>query len=120
MFLIGITPQLASIAAGASLSGEVGLGAFTLVGISMPAVWTTAALTFQTSIDDATWQELYDDAGNEVSITGAAGQFLILPKYPSYIWRGVNLLKVRSGTSGSPVNQVAAATVTLITRSEML
>ena len=39
---------------------------------------------------------------------------------PSYLWRGINMLQVRSGTAGSPVNQVAAAVVNIVTRSEML
>ena len=112
--------MLATIAAGASLSGPVSLGALTLVGISMPAVWTTAPLTFQVSPDGSTWQELYDGAGNEVTITAAAGQFIIPLADPSYLWRGVNLLQVRSGTLAAPVNQVAAAVVNIVTRSEML
>jgi hypothetical protein len=121
MFLIGLTLNPGSFAAGASLSGPVSLGAFSLCGISMPATWTAASLTFQVSPDGGTtWQELYDDAGNEVTITAAAGQFLMLPNHPSYDWRGINMVQVRSGTVVSPVNQVAAATINLITRSEML
>ncbi len=38
MLSVGITLNPATIAAGASLSGPVSLGALTLVGISMPAV----------------------------------------------------------------------------------
>ena len=120
MLSVGITLNPATIAAGASLSGPVSLGALTLVGISMPAVWTTAPLTFQVSPDGVTWQELYDGAGNEVTITAAAGQFIIPLADPSYLWRGINMLQVRSGTAGSPVNQVAAAVVNIVTRSEML
>jgi hypothetical protein len=120
MLSIGITLNPATIAAGASLSGPVSLGALTLVGISMPSVWTTAPLTFQVSPDGSTWQELYDGAGNEVTITAAAGQFIIPLLDPSYLWRGVNLLQVRSGTLAAPVNQVAAAVVNIVTRSEML
>ncbi len=120
MLSVGITLNPATIAAGASLSGPVSLGALTLVGISMPAVWTTAPLTFQVSPDGTTWQELYDGAGNEVTITAAAGQFIIPLADPSYLWRGVNLVQVRSGTLAAPVNQVAAAVVNIVTRSEML
>ena len=39
---------------------------------------------------------------------------------PSYLWRGINMIQVRSGTAGSPVNQIAAAVVNIATRSEML
>ena len=121
MFSVGITLNPATIAAGASLSGPVSLGALTLVGISMPATWTPAVLTFQVSPDGGTtWQELYDGSGNEVTITAAAGQFIIPLLDPSYLWRGINMIQVRSGTAGSPVNQTVAAVVNIATRSEML
>ena len=121
MFLIGLTLNPAAIAAGQSLSGPVALGALTLVGISMPAVWTAAGLTFQVSPDGGvTWQELFDGAGNEVKVVGAAGQFLMLPALPPYVWRGLNMLQLRSGTAVSPVNQVAQAIVNVVTRREQL
>ena len=121
MFSIGITLNPATIAAGAALSGPCALGALTLVGISMPAVWTAAPLTFQVSPDGGvTWQELYDGAGNEITVTAAAGQFVIPLADPSYLWRGINMVQVRSGTAALPVNQAAGAVVNLVTRSEML
>ena len=121
MFLIGLTLNPATIAAGQPLSGPVALGALTLVGISMPAAWTAASLTFQVSPDGgATWQELFDGAGIEVKGVGAAGQVLMRPALPSYVWRGLNMLQLRSGTAGAPVNQVAQAIVKLISREEMI
>ena len=121
MFQIGITLNPVAIAAGQSLSAACPLGALTLVGISMPAAWTAAALTFQVSPDGGTtWQELYDGAGNAITITAAAGQFVIPLADPSYFWRGINMIKVRSGTAAVPVNQVAAAAINLVTRSEAL
>jgi hypothetical protein len=121
MLSAAITLNPATIALGAALSGPVPLGALTLVGISMPAVWTAAPLTFQISPDGGTtWQELYDGAGNEVTIEAGAGQYVIPLNVPSYLWRGINMVQVRSGTSGTPVNQAAAAIVNLVTRSEML
>ena len=121
MFSVGITLNPVAIAAGVSLSAACPLGALTLVGISMPTAWTAAALTFQVSPDGGTtWQELYDGAGNAVTIQAAAGQFVIPLADPSYFWRGINMIKVRSGTAGSPVVQVAAATINLVTRSEMI
>ena len=121
MFSIGITLNPATIAAGASLSGPCPLGALTLVGISMPAVWTTAPLTFQVSPDGGiTWQELYDGAGNEIAVTAAANQFVVPLADPSYLWRGINMVQVRSGTLAAPTIQAAGAIVNLVTRSEML
>jgi hypothetical protein len=121
MFLVGITTTPAAIAGGTSLSGPVALGALTLVGLSMPATWTAAALTFQVSPDGgATWQALFDGAGNEVAVQAAAGQFVVPLAMPSYLWRGINMIRVRSGTAAAPVNQAAAAVVNVISRSEML
>ena len=54
MLSVGITLNSALIAAGTALSGPVPLGALTLVGISMPAAWTAAPLTFQVSPDGVT------------------------------------------------------------------
>jgi len=105
----------ATIAASSSLSPEVDLGIGTLVGIAMPAAWTAAALTFQVSVDGGvTWNELTTSAGAAVSYTVAAGQFIAVD--PT-LWRGINAIKVRSGTSGSPVNQVSQAALTFVTRA---
>lgn len=118
MFLIGIHSYPATFAPGASLSGPTATGVDTLVGISMPATWTAAALTFQISPDGGTtWQELYDGAGNEVTVMAAAGQFI---QMTSYLWRGMNLFQIRSGTAAAPVTQSAGAIITLIGRPEIV
>ena len=111
---INIAYQTATIAAASSLSGEVDLGAFQLVGINMPAAWTAAALTFQVSTDGGTtWTEMTTSAGAAVSYTVAASQFIAID--PT-LWQGVTAVKVRSGTSGTPVAQGAQALLTLVTR----
>jgi hypothetical protein len=120
MLSVGITLNAATIASGQSLSGPVSLGALTLVGISMPASWSAAGLTFQVSPDGVNWQELYDGAGNEITLTAAASQFIIPLAIPSYFWRGINMVQVRSGTAGDPVVQSGGAVINLISRSEML
>ena len=110
-----------TIANGTALSGAVKMGADTLVGIAMPAAWTTAGITFQVSIDDgATWLELNDDGGNNVTITNpAGGVFIMLSNKPDYVWREINVIKVRSGTASVPVNQTADRVITLIGRPEI-
>ena len=121
MYSIGLTLNPATIADGASLSAACPLGALTLVGISMPAVWATAGLTFQVSPDGGTtWQELVDQTGAALSVTAAANQFVIPVLEPSYLWRGINMVKVRSGTSGTPVVQSGGTIVNLVTRNENL
>jgi hypothetical protein len=118
---LNIDQYTAVIAASGSLSAAVAIGADTLVGIQMPAVWTAAGLTFQVSPDGgATWCELYDDAGNEVTvITPPAGAFIAFVTHPSNAWRGINMLKVRSGTAAVPVVQTPGATITLIGRPDI-
>jgi hypothetical protein len=104
----------ATIAAGASLSGQTDLYPGTLVGIWMPASWTSASLTFQVSPDGgATWLELYTYAGSNLVLTVAAGQFIAVD--PTQ-WKGIYSVKVRSGTSATPVTQGAQAIVNLIVR----
>lgn len=112
---IGIDLINATIAAGQSLSAEIDLGAKTLVGIVMPAAWTAAGLSFQVSIDGGvTWVEHTSSAGAATAFTVAPAQYIAVD--PT-LWRGVNAVKVRSGTLGSPVVQVAQAILKLVTRS---
>jgi hypothetical protein len=71
-------------------------------------------MTFQVSPDGGTtWNELTSNAGTAVNYTVAASQYIAVDPAT---WRGVNCLKIRSGTSASPVAQTAAATMTLVTR----
>ena len=62
-------------------------------------------LTFQTSEDDATYRDLYDDAGNEYTVTAAASRAIVVNPVDFY---SCKFVKVRSGTSGTPVNQGAS------------
>lgn len=114
MAAIGLTTLTVTIASGQSLSPEVKLGAGTLVGIQMPGAWTAAGLTFQASGDGgATFGDLHTSSA-ELSLTVAANQFIALD--PTAL-RGVNDIKVRSGTSSVPVAQGADAVLTLILRT---
>jgi hypothetical protein len=103
-----------TIASGASLSPAIDLASLGVARIVMPAAWTTANLTFQTSQDGLTYQDLYDAYGVEYTVIAVVAHNIILP--PSD-FVGMRYLKVRSGTSGSPVTQGGARTVTLITRA---
>jgi len=110
-----IPPLPVTIAAGASLSPEVDIGEWTLVGIWMPASWVSAALTFQVSFDGgATWLEHYSSAGVETTLTVAAGQYIGVDPL---LWRGVSAIKIRSGTLAAAVAQTSAATLNLIVRT---
>lgn len=103
----------ALILSGASLSAAIPLGAKTLHGIAMPAAWDAATLSFQVSIDGSVFLEL-QSVSAVVNPPAAAGQFIALD--PA-IFRGFNIIKVRSGTVGAAVNQTADRTLTLVTRA---
>jgi len=82
-----------------------------LVGIAMPSGWDAAALTFQASIDGGqTWLEM-QGASAVLTYAAAAGQYIAVD--PA-LWRGVTMVKVRSGTSGSPVSQTADRALQLV------
>lgn len=102
-----------TIAINTAISDAIDLKGLVLVGISMPADWTAANLTFQAAGPDGTYWNLYDAAGTEVSVTAAEDRFIAINPAA---WEGVNRLKVRSGTSGTPVNQAAARTINLIVK----
>jgi len=101
----------ATILNGESLSAAVYLGSGTLARIDMPAAWTAAVLTFQTSDDNVTYRNLYDASGTEYSVANAVSRAIVMPVSE---FAGVKYLKVRSGTAGVPVNQGADRILTLV------
>lgn len=90
----------------------INLGGRVLTGIYMPAAWTAAALTFLASYDGTNFFPIYDDTGTEVSVTAAASTFITIN--PSTWFGTLHYLKIRSGTAGTPVAQLADRTLTLI------
>ena len=108
-------PQLVAripvtIASGASLSSAVNLRGGLLATIEMPAAWDAANLTFQSSGDGVTFANLYDENGTEVTVVASTSRRIRLE--PSQ-WAAIQQIKVRSGTSGTAVNQSAARTLYL-------
>lgn len=103
-----------TIASGASLSDAIDVrGVRAPAVIEMPASWTAAALTFQTSYDGVTFKDYYSLV-SEVSATSAAASRSIF--LPINEFAGIRFLKIRSGTSAAPVNQAAERVLKLITR----
>lgn len=112
-----------AIANGAALSNEQDFRNHDLVAIEMPAAWTAAVITFQscmrndgaagTSLTE-TFQDVFDSAGAEVSITAVQGHFVVLTPTQRDELRSLGRVKIRSGTTGSPVNQGAARVVRMI------
>lgn len=104
----------ATIANGVALSGAVELLDLTPVGFIMPAAWDAANLTFQVGDSDDNYADLYDDLGSEVVVNASTSRVLRL--VPSE-WVVGSKLKIRSGTTGTPVNQTAARTIIILTRN---
>lgn len=102
----------ASIANGASLSTAIDLEGSSVIAIQMPAAWDAANLTFQGSHDGTTYADLYDSSG-EFAVTAAASRFIVVDPIKLLSAR---FLKVRSGTTGVPVNQTAARTIVLVVK----
>ena len=108
-------PQARSavIAINTSLSAAVDLTGCTPAALEMPSAWTTAGLSFQGSVDNSTFNNLYDEFGTEITAQAAASRLIRLS--PSDWW-GIKYIKVRSGTSGTPVTQTSARTIKVICR----
>jgi hypothetical protein len=104
-----------TIANGASVSEALRLNGGMVEAIIMPASWTAAGLSFQSSETEAgSYLPLFDALGDEITLTVAAGRTVILPLATV---RGVDWLKLVSGTSALAVNQGAARTITVLTRT---
>lgn len=101
-----------TISNGTSLSSAVDLGGTTLFAIQIPASWTTANITFQASADGVTYANLYDSTGTEVTVTAAASEFIVFSSPAP--WLGIRFIKIRSGTSGTPVNQAADRALSIV------
>lgn len=103
-----------TIPSGTALGAGIQSNSLEIVGLSMSAGWDAASITLQGSLDGTTWQNLYDDSGSEVTLSVAAGRYVAIP--PALL-AGVPWLRVRSGTSGTPVNQTADRSLTWLVRN---
>ena len=101
MPLARATVVTATIPNGQSLSDAADVGLGQILGLNVPTI-TAAALTFQGSDDGVVFKNLKDAAGNEVQIASSTGNAFVAA--PAALG-GVAFLKIRSGTSGVPVNQ---------------
>jgi hypothetical protein len=102
-----------TIAESGNLSGAIDLKLHTVVMIVMPPSWVTANLTFQCSVDGGAYTNVYEVDGTEWTVTAAASRAIqIAPEDLT----GCGFIKIRSGTSGSPVTQTSAAVFLVLTR----
>jgi hypothetical protein len=103
----------ATIAASGTISAAVSMEGTDLVGLFMPAAWTAGVLTFQASYDGTNFSDAYDIYGSEITLQTAASRYLAVPPLTL---PDLKAIKIRSGTSATPVTQVAQAVLQLRTR----
>ena len=108
----------ATIPAGAGgISGEIDIGNKSLVALVLPAGWLAAAggITFQMNPGDGNFYEVFTAAGSAFALAYTAAGAVCILVDPTTL-RGAVAIKIRSGTSGAPVNQTGAPVLQLVTR----
>lgn len=95
-----------TIKAGQALSDGVDCSAGTIVRITVPQEYTQGNMphhmTFQVSTDGNFYNDLFNDEGQEISITARANTGIVVDE----VWtRSIAFLKIRSGTRDAPVLQ---------------
>lgn len=107
-----------TIANGASLSAALDVRELTRLGyslhrVNMPAAWTAAGLSFEISLDNATFRALFDEAIEVFAAAAAANRAISLRNsFASFF--SIQYLKVRSGTAAAPVPQGGDRTLELV------
>lgn len=100
--------------AATGLSSMVDLEGYSFFAINMTTAWDTANITLQACpTGDGTFQDVYDDNGTEVTITAAASR-IITVNTNLYNLAPLRFIKLRSGTTATPVAQSTSRTLTLV------
>ena len=102
--------------------GSEDLSGYILHGINVPSSWSgSTSLTFLAAdkvVRDAggapTLQSVFDSAGNEITVTIAAGHYVVLTTAHRDALAGAGILQVRSGTAGGPSNVTSDQILQLI------
>lgn len=106
-----MTVVTATIPANGSLSTAVQIpDAIELRRIVMPAAWSSAGLSFQVSLDNVTYNDLFDAKGLELNYPVQPGTAVVVDVKNRMTGTWVRL---RSGTRDHPVNQSAIRAFTL-------
>lgn len=104
----------ATIPNGASASEGFNTQGRAIVGLVMPAGWTAADLAYSSSLDGATFQQVYDNGGNPEKTKVAASQNIAIPQSDALFFPNVKLLSVSTADDTTPVNQGAARVITVL------
>jgi hypothetical protein len=104
----------ATIASGESLSAAIDLEDYKFIAFIFPSGWTTAALTFKGSHDNGVFFDIYDNAGAEISLTVSGMKCIVLTPTVQQELEPIRFIKLRSGTTASPVAQGAAREIKVL------
>ena len=112
MSYIGTRSLPATILINTALSAAVELNGADIIRISMPAAWTAADITFQVSDDGGTtFRDLYMEWGFELGMWVDVDTSVEMSVFLRLL--NIDQIKIRSGTSGAPVNQLAERIILL-------
>lgn len=104
----------AIIYSGTAVTGSIDTKDQPILAIRIPASWTTANLTFQGSQDGTNFFDVYNLYGDEFTVTvGGTARYVVMSPF-DFQW--ARYIKIRSGTTGTPVNQGADRSLLIITR----
>jgi len=111
MGFIAVRHVVATIPINTALSDAVDLRGGDLIRINMPALWTAAGISFLVDDGDGTFRDLWMEWGWELWFDAAADISIELSVFARF--QALTQFKVRSGTSGAPVNQTAEREILL-------
>jgi hypothetical protein len=105
-----------TILAGTTTSNNVYLGAsLSIIGILSPPVWTTASMSFESSLNGITgWGSVIRFPGSAYNVGADINRLIAVTPTNMLPFMYVRL---RSGTVNTPVTQVATRVVYLIARA---
>lgn len=116
---ITMVSKQAFIAEGQSLSAAIDLTGLDVATFVMPNTWNAANLTFQAaSTKDGTYFDVYDSDGAELTVSAAASRSITLERTKEESLKHFDFIKVRSGTSGTPVTQNGDRPIVLLCTEE--
>lgn len=107
--------QDSTIVAGTSLSPSIPVSRANVIALIMPSAWTAASVTFQGSIDGDNFFDIFDQAGNEITVPVAANRYV--GGLDALGFGCFNYFKIRSGTASVPVNQVENRGIRVVLRN---
>jgi hypothetical protein len=108
---VGLSTITGNIPANASLSGAFNCTTGTVARIVMPNNWVNAPISFQVSLDNVTYYDLFDSAGREVLFQVQPGVAVTVLEERSISFAYV---KIRSGSRDKPVVQPLLSTFNLV------